>query len=478
MATQEIDLVKDSTMKDIAAILAANGAGQGEHGLQFKSYDDIQRVVRLGLAPRIFSIGDIIEVGRETKIQASLGEHNGITAVSVNEDVFVAAMDEAGEKEYEFAFDGSAWRCGDKLIILSDYGLTVTGTAAKGDTFVIVETADAIEMVVMGFIENDDNISIKIKDKSKKYGMILQSKELLYNIQFDAAEALYYCEEGLEPGTYNFTIVSSWSKALAGTYQFNLTKAIPAGGQIVGPYKVADVEPANWTFQTYASASSTTVIENFTVTEGSEGTSLGNLTPAINGNMNSIHRVGYGSNKWSESAIRQHLNSNKIAGQVWTPKSKWDRPPSWAMNTAGFMHGLDPEFIKVCADVELLTVLNTVCDTTTTEGNAGTGYETTIDKFFIPSRPEIFGGGDNNSDKGTPWPYYKLNSDAPNGSSNAGADSNRVKVYASNKAVGYWWLRSPHTGYAYIPRYVNTAGQVGNDGAYNAYGLAPACVVA
>ena len=175
--------------------------------------------------------------------------------------------------------------------------------------------------------------------------------------------------------------------------------------------------------------------------------------------------------------MRQHLNSKAVAGSVWTPQTNFDRPPSWLTNTAGFEHGLDPEFIKICADVELLTALNTVCDTSSTEGSAGTGYETTVDKFFLPSRPKVFGGSDNASDKGDAWEYYAANSDVPGGSSNANADSNRIKVNASGTPY-YWWLRSPNVGYGYSVRYISPSGYVVNNNALNSYGVAPACVVA
>ena len=177
--------------------------------------------------------------------------------------------------------------------------------------------------------------------------------------------------------------------------------------------------------------------------------------------------------------MRQHLNSNKAAGSVWTPQTNFDRPPSWVSNTAGFMHGLDPEFIKICADVELMTALSTVAgDATSAEGSAGTGFDTTVDKFFLPSRPEVFGGADNNSDKGDAWEYYKANSDVPGGASNSGNDSNRIKVNASNGNAAYWWMRSPLVGYGCPVRYIGTSGLVSSFYAYNSSGVAPACVVA
>lgn len=448
------------------------------------SYDDVQSIVRLGLAPYMFSVGDIIDVSRETALAASLGEHTGITAVSVNEDTFIAAMGETGTKEYEFIFDGSAWKLAETVVMLATLGITVTGAAAEGDTILIVETASTIHMVVMDFIEDGETAigNIKLHDKTKKYGMILQSLYTLYGLQFDNTEAVFVNtgDSAMSAGTYNLTLGDNYDTTYGGgaTYQFTLTQPLPAGGQIVWPWAYNAMASAA-KISTYASGSSLTPIEsNVTVTAGDEGTSLGTVLIAAQpaSGLNSIHRMRYGSNRWGTSAMRQHLNSAAKAGSVWAPKTIFDRTPSWVSSTAGFMHGLDPEFVKICAEVELITALSTAAaDTTSSEGAAGTGYETTVDKFFLPSRPEVFAGGDNASDKGTPWEYYKANSDY--GSANAGADSNRIKTNSAGSAQ-YWWLRSPNVGNGGNVRYVHPSGNINYDSANNSHGVAPACVVA
>lgn len=122
------------------------------------------------------------------------------------------------------------------------------------------------------------------------------------------------------------------------TYQFTLTKAVPKGGQIVwnGAW---DQDPLKYDIKTYASPTSTTVIETVKPTEGTGGTELTTL--------NSGQRMCYGSNNYKESAVREWLNSDKVAGSVWTPATNYDRPPSWVSNKAGFMNGMDADFLAV-----------------------------------------------------------------------------------------------------------------------------------
>lgn len=457
------------------AAIASQGARRPE------SYADFQAIVRMGLARLVYKIGDIIQVARESAVQISLGEHTGIAAAEIVEETFVEAVGEAGEKEYEIRFDGSAWILDGTPIILADYGITVTGTAAEGDTLVVVETASVINFVIVGFIDNRTTGAITIKNKDLKYGVILQAESILYSLQFDAPEAFAYFADGLAAGTYNFTIDPTYDTTYGGgkTLQFTLAQAVPAGGQLC----------FSWAYQTqatagkvtsYASPTSTTVIEQVTVSEGDDGTSLGTILNATIGaetTMNSISRARYGSNRYSTSAIRQQLNSKKKAGEVWTPQHNFDRPPTWAGTTAGFRHGLDPAFDAIVAEVEIETVLNTVADTTSAEATAGTGFDKTVDKYFLASSRELFGTKKNNSDHGVPLDYYANNS--ANVSASDGADANRIKRGAVSENPTYYWTRDPNTGHGIHVRHVSpSTGQIYNYYANVAEGAPQACIVA
>lgn len=289
-------------------------------------------------------------------------------------------------------------------------------------------------------------------------------------IRFDAPEAFYYCEEELTAGTYYFIVDQTYDTTYNSytSYQFTLTQDVPAGGQLCfGWNSQTQASAANVT--SYASSTSTTAIEQVSVTEGTSGQSLGTLTRAgdFENNLNAIERVRYGSNNYKESAIRQWLNSDAAAGSVWTPQTKFDRLPSWVNSTAGFMNGMDADFLAVVGKTHLIVARNTICD--------GGGYDEMDDYFFLLSRRECYMGNEVSTViEGEPYPYYSDYSDLS--AAGTGADSNRIKY--RNGAAQYWWTRTPHAGSDYYVRSVNPTGTLHNYGyAYSSSGVAPACCI-
>ena len=169
-------------------------------------------------------------------------------------------------------------------------------------------------------------------DPQYTHSLTLLMHEPYDSIQFSAPQAMYYAETELAAGTYNVTPKNGWSGGMGNgkTYQFTLTKPVPAGGQIVwnGAW---NKDPLNYKINTYSGPTSTAVIETVDPTEGSEGIALTTI--------NHPHRMCYGSNNYKESAIRQLINSDKAAGSVWTPQTNYDRPPNWNTSKAGFLNG-------------------------------------------------------------------------------------------------------------------------------------------
>ena len=288
---------------------------------------------------------------------------------------------------------------------------------------------------------------------------------------FDMPEAMVYAVQQMAAGTYHFRIGTTWSKATAGNYQFTLTQPVPAGGQIKLSERIADIEPSSWKATTYASATSTTALETVDVTSGNGGTPLGDISSAAETHagikaseiaegtafvLNHIHPIGYGYNRWSQSAIRQWLNSDKGPGEWWTPQNVFDRVPSY-VNRPGYLAGFDAAFVAALGEVTHSTALNTVTD--------GGTCETVTDKVFLLSRAEVGLGTERaGQDDGSVYAYYK---DATN--------TDRIKL--RGKSAADWWLRTPYSGSAHHVRSVSTGGSLNYYSAVYAYGVSPACSI-
>lgn len=304
-------------------------------------------------------------------------------------------------------------------------------------------------------------------DNTLTHSMTLQLHSVYKELQFDAREAFYYCSAALPAGTYHFKVGAHpyVSGDVNKTFQFTTTVAIPAGGQIVWD-QAYNATLAGATCRSYASGSSSTALESFSLSLGSSGTDLGTIAQTKEGNFNSVSRTLLGNGRWQESAIRQMLNSSAAAGSVWTPQNNWDRPPFWDLTEAGFMNGLDADFIAVVGEVTKKTAKNTVCD--------GGGYDTSADTFFIPAREELYAGEENSIDEGGAYQYFEEYSSlsAPG----TGADSNRVRYI--NGTAARWWTRTADSAGTGTVRYIYTSGEmIYSAGCSNNYGVVIACCI-
>lgn len=289
--------------------------------------------------------------------------------------------------------------------------------------------------------------------------MTLLCHDQIGAFQFDSAEAFYYANAVLPAGTYNFTLSTAYSSWAAGTYQFTTTRQIPKGGQIcINGY--ADIAMTSRKVTTYASQDATSPLETLTITSGSSGTSLG----SFGAELNHAQRVSYGSNNYKESAIRQFLNSPSAAGSVWTPQTKFDRPPSWVTSLAGFESGLDSDFLAVVGEVIVPCSANNTYESPDSTVTKNTKY-TVTDKFYLPSQKEIFGStSETVADDSVLFPYYQ-------GATNA----DRIKY--RNGSAALWWMRSAYSWYASTVRIVNSGGSSHSTSAVGSFGCSPACTI-
>ena len=288
--------------------------------------------------------------------------------------------------------------------------------------------------------------------------MTIQQHDLLPSTQFDAPEAFYYAEAELPAGTYNVILATAYGGWAAGTYQFTLTQAVPAGGQLrINGYESTAITSLK--VQSFANRTTNTATESVSITAGSGGTSLGTFGVELN----HPQRVSYGSNNYKESAMRQFLGSSAAAGSVWTPQTKFDRPPSWQTSLAGYKAGLDQDFLAVVGKVVLPCSANNTYEAPDSSIAKGTKY-TLNDEFYLASAREIFNTNWDVADDSKVFPFYE-------GAGNA----DRIK-YRDGSAAS-WWLRTPYSGYAVTVRRVGSDGTMGGYSANGAYGLAPACTI-
>ena len=279
--------------------------------------------------------------------------------------------------------------------------------------------------------------------------LTLLTRNCLANVQFSAPQANYKVLAAIPAGAANITLTSSAVASGVAT-QYDLT--VPVGGFAIN--SLLRISSAT-NLQYYATPTSAVV--NVAISAGTANTPLvvSPTAGAVLSAENHKDRVAYGSNNYSQSAIRQWLGSALAKGTYWTPQSIYDLPPSWNSTLDGFLKGLDADFLSVIGTTSRVTANNTVTD--------GGGSYTLTDRFFLPSRTEVGLGNEITGGENAAWPLF---------TSNAG----RIKYLAG--AARTWWLRSPYATNATIVRGVNAGGALNSyDYAYYAIGAAAACVI-
>lgn len=299
--------------------------------------------------------------------------------------------------------------------------------------------------------------------------MTLMCHDALTGLEYDAREA-FYCfedEEGAElgAGTYNFTLANTYGSWAGGTtYKFTLTSGVPAGGVLCIDNPDTGLPLESLSVVVYDSILATAARETAAISRvesGNGGTSLG----TFGADLNHVHRVVNGSNNYKESAIRQFLNSSAGAGAVWKPQTKFDRAPSWHTTTAGFMAGLDSDFLSVVGEVIVPCSANNTYESPDFATGKGGKY-TVTDKFYLASQVEISGvTSETVGDDSILFPYYE-----------GATSADRIK-YREGGAAG-WWLRSASSGTSHSVRVINTSGGLYSYSASPTKGgFAPVCTI-
>jgi len=452
-------------LDNIVIALQGIAAGQGGH-VSVTTWKQIQQIVRMGLAKKLYSVGDQFIVSKESAITIACS--NNEVHLSIDGHAFVEAMGEAGNIDYEATYDGVEWHDGEKNIVLANYGIAITsGTPAEGDKIVVHETASDIIFEIMGFDQE------RIVDQSREHSMTLCMKYSFDGIVFDATEAFFAnrTSAALPAGTYNFLLQAhTWYSADVGKYfQFTLTNDLPVGGQLVFQQAYnATLEGASVKVFASKDTLNGSPTETVTLTEGRTGAYLGELRNSYDLNaadnyqkcFNHCQRALLGNNRWSQSAIRQWCNANAAKGTFWQGKNDFDRHPSWHDSSSGkdgFLYNLDPELVSVLGKCVKFNELAT-CDR-----SDGVTSEDTQDLVWLLDRFEIQSCSASEAvAPHKPYDYWHMLLGDTYGDWRT--DTRFIKT---NKAGSpqYWWLRSPYTDDGDFARSVYTSGHVDSSSA-------------
>lgn len=457
------------------------------NGADLTTFKQVSEYVREGLARSMFSVGDQFETEKIKSLTASKGDSTGITAVQVDTGKFAQGLGIVKSGVFELTFNGASWLTKDfDAVALADYGITITGTPVEGDKISITIATEVLAFDVLDF----DKYSPKTPIKNS----IVLGLHDIYdygNYIFCQSQLLYYAKDGLPAGKYRLTLDHggyNGSTAQDGTYMFTLTQPIPAGGGLrhsaIGVHNATLTQAliTGGTFTTYGVQPERTELEKGIATalwDNSDCVDLGVFTDkertyyvedasiviggtTYTGKRNFCGRQAYGSNRWRDSAHRQWLNSDAPAvpsgdsavSYWWKPATVFDRVPSGAKK-AGFLYGLDPDFVKSLGEVEVKTKLHGADKVNEVD------HDITLDRVFFQSQTDVFGG---TSSEGSQLEYWK---DATN--------ADRIKYH--NDTARYWWLRTPHSAYAGYVYYVSPSGVLNISDAYGNIGVVPACCI-
>ena len=345
-----------------------------------------------------------------------------------------------------------------------------------GDQFIDVWTDKATNTDYTYPLQLNHIGNVELKD-----GETLENRPFLqahyahpFGVQFSHQRAFLACPDGLEAGTYYFTIESSWgTHVVAGDVVcFTTTQAVPAGGRISGCYGAPDQAKSTWRSYTH-SADGKTVLETITPTFTASGTSLGTLKAAQrSGNLNSVQEMAYGWNRWKTSALRQYLNSSAGVGAWWTAQDAWDIAPTELTTKQGFLTGCSDEFVDALKEVKVVTYPNTVND-----DPGGNTPDITYDRVFVPSLEQIY-CVPQKAGEGEYHEYWKRKSGATSPLAQYGTYPQMITYAVENHTSAQnVRLRSAGRGLANSTWLVRSSGYVYYGGASGSYRFSPVVVL-
>lgn len=315
-----------------------------------------------------------------------------------------------------------------------------------------------------------------LEDGESIHGCFFEwDKTIPFGVPFDEPEAIYSFDGTEGAGTFNISIGTAYGTGwlTSKVIQFTLDSAPDENDQLVidcgANYANDPTNSRNW--YVYAKGS-TTAKQSGTTSNGTSGTNLGTIgnvnayTP--NGKLNAISRVVYGYNRWSQSGLRQWLNSAAAAGSWWTPQNAWDRPPAVAATKAGFLAGYNEDVRRYFKPIKVVTV---ACDA---DGNA---EDVTYDKVFLSSLEQMYCVSQFSGKEGSYWEYYKRLLGRTSPAPTSATYARLIKYGLGTTSAQYCFRRSAYRYYAINVWLVNTSGDVTTSYALYANRCAPSVFI-
>lgn len=368
----------------------------------------------------------------------------------------------------------------DKRAALAHDVATVANMCAKGEILEVMDYGDYIDPA---WSEGENNYNpamnlcheadAELEDGETIHGAFFEwDKTTPTGVPFDAPEALYYFDGTEGAGQKYITVSVAYSTGwVAGSnISITLTEAPAADDQLVVDcgQNYANDPTASRNWYVYEKGG-TTPKQSGTTSNSSSGTKLGETstvdTMHTNGRVNAPQRVVYGYNRWSQSALRQRLNSEAAAGAWWTAQNPWDRPPAQAATVPGLLAGYAEDVRRHFKPIKVVTVANNA------DGNV---EDVTYDRVFLASLEQMYCVPQFAAKEGEYWEYYKrlLGRTTPAPTSQTYA---RLIKYALNAPTSaqYCFRRSAYRSNANNVWYVHTSGYVTTYYSCAAYRCAP-----
>ena len=402
---------------------------------------------------------DIISDTTGMRIAELLGEQNAILRVANASSIAAVASDlRTIQQIVKNGYASQLFNVGDQIIV------------PWRDVVADVSYSLPFDITHFGDVELQDGETVP--------GMFLQSHYASpFGMQFSHQQGFYKVgENGLPAGTYYLTAAVKYGNNVAANDNicFTLENDAPAGAILAGFYGMPDQAYTNWKVYVYDTDHKTILETVNSVTKEERGEYLG-LWDLYGNNeygLNGMQRTAYGNNRWSVSALRQFLNSDKGAGLWWTPQTDFDIVPD-QITKAGWLTGFESEFLNILGKVKVKTALNTVVNAEKT-----IDFDETYDKFFVPSLEEEH-FAPQKAGEGETWDYWRRASESPTPLPTGRAFPNMITYAVENHVSAQSVrLRSAYRASAGSAWRVSPSGLAGyGNGASTAYRFAPACVI-